>query len=269
MSKGDKRKFKKGNSKGYLLLIILIFCGGVIGGIIGGLTSGFGLDNVIIEVVSLGAVFITRYYIVLMGSIFAAFLIVNLYYFSKMSKNIKASQTSEDEDYLDKIDVDFRNDSSKLSSLSLIFYSIAFIFFAACVSRESNKYIFSNSIMFLVFVICYGLLNIVAVNYYKKYDPTKKDNPSSLKFHKEWIKSSDESEQHKIYKAGWEMIVPTSMILIIGFCLSVIASIFYSPAGFAVIITGGMVIAYAIVDGYVAIKNNNENLRGKNDNDRD
>lgn len=59
-------------------------------------------------------------------------------------------------------------------------------------------------LIFMAGVIATTTLEMTTIRFIQKNDPRLKGDPTTMRFHKDYVESCDEAEQLRIYKAGYQ-----------------------------------------------------------------
>lgn len=123
--------------------------------------------------------------------------VVSIVIASKLLKQFKASD--EDDEKEEKID----GVLSANMFVTSVYTILAFLLFGFSVD-QSNPAIFTSIGIFLGSFLVIVALQMYCIKLIKVVYPTKKGDPSSMKFQKEWMESCDEAEQLLIYKSAFK-----------------------------------------------------------------
>ena len=123
--------------------------------------------------------------------------IVSIVIANRLLKHFKV--TDEDDEKEEKID----GVLSTNMFVTSVYTILAFLLFGFSVD-QSNPAIFTSIGIFLGSFLVIVALQMYCIKLIKVMYPTKKGDPSSMKFQKEWIESCDEAEQHLIYKSAYK-----------------------------------------------------------------
>jgi len=188
------------NKKTILKMALLMSLGGVVGAVVSiGLffmTDGFGdvfsnIGNFIINVSPF------LYPTLLITMFFPA-----VYLYMKGKKKLLESKKL-DEDEMDILE----KESGKYLDMSIaingVYMLLNFLLLGATIQKGSDMYFIVLALFLFNCIISSGL-EITIVRLIQKEDDRIKGDPTSFKFHKDFVASLDEAEQHKVYKSGYE-----------------------------------------------------------------
>lgn len=225
--------------------------GGLIGGAIGILfaieDTAKSVENAADYLLNL----LVKNYIPVMLVLSLGMLVLNLICYYKLKTYVKAADGIEDEEAFDEID----NNIDIMSTLAItgnsVFFVLVFMNFAINLSLGARD---GRLIIYFLPVLMYPFFYVLIVNILKKYDPSKKGNPGTMRFQKDWINSCDEAEKMRIFKSGYQSNQASSIITTIGFGTTAVLANIFDVGTFACFITGIMWLLQCIANGYYTIK---------------
>lgn len=134
-----------------------------------------------------------------------------------------------------------------------VLYLLAFLIFAVRMAVEPRSALPVTGI-FAAAILLYPLFHILQVNLIKKHNPDKKGVPGSMRFQKEWLKSCDEAERLRVYRAGYKSNQASALILCLGFGVTVILTMFLPIGTAPLYIVGAMWMLQIITSSLYAAK---------------
>lgn len=273
--RGGKRGAKRNSSEGnpYLSMGLKMLLGGCIGGVIGFVCAFGVIHNGITGMLEGIHWFQVHFYMEIMAVIILCMLVWNIACLSKIKGLINQTDKEESEDTLFSLDGQIDKWTSIINVVNAILFTLNFmeygVYFVAHSVEEWDQGDFSYGLfkicLFLLVSILYCIFYIITVKMIKKYDPSKKGNPGSMRFQKDWLASCDEAERMRIYKEGYESQTSSATIMAIGFMVTVVVAILYPEVGsFAIYVVGVMWIAQNVCCAYHNLKNKGEKYEAGN-----
>ena len=188
------------NKKTVLKMALLMSLGGVVGAIASSglffMNDGFGY------VFSNIAEFIINMSPFLYPTLLITMFFPAVYLYMKGKKTLLESKTL-DEDEMDILE----KESGKYLDMSIaingVYMLLNFLLLGATIQKGSDMYFIVLALFLFNCIISSGL-EITIVRLIQKEDDRIKGDPTSFKFHKAFVASLDEAEQHKVYKSGYE-----------------------------------------------------------------
>lgn len=90
-----------------------------------------------------------------------------------------------------------------------------------------------------IFLICYAYAGFWQVRFVKVVQaayPEKKGDPSSMKFHQEWLDSCDEAEKELIYRSAYKSYAQTNKMIPILLILVMLGHLFFNTGIMAIVV---------------------------------
>lgn len=230
------------NKKTVLKMVLMMLLGGVVGGVVSiGLffmNDGFGyvfknIGDLIINVSPF------LYPVLLIFMFFPA-----VYLFSKGKKMSLESKTL-DEDEMDVLETESGKYLDLSVAINSVYMLLNFLLLGATLQKGSDTY-FIVLFMFLFNCILASGMEIVVVRFIQKNDDRIKGDPTSFKFHKDFVASCDEAEQHKIYKSGYESFQFSRTFTFIMILVSILFKLVLDTGALPVVLTCSIALAQVI-----------------------
>ena len=175
----------------------------IVGGIFGGIMMFAFLKlnpEVMQEKINLWMTHVVQNIFLIQVVVAGLFILGALITLAVAQKSARKFDPTQDDDVIEeKVDRILQENMLMTSIYSIV----AFLLFGVSVDKNNDYFWFSMGI-FLGSFIAVVIIQLYAVNLIKKMNPTKKGDPSSMKFQKEWIESCDEAEQLLIYKSAYK-----------------------------------------------------------------
>ncbi|SHH81570.1 DUF3169 family protein [Clostridium grantii] len=249
-------KAKKVYNKTAFRLLLLLIIGGILGGI-----SSIGMikfkDSEYVNLfTNMGKLFIENSININIALI--VFLFLPAVYFNIKGRKITNMMFQENVSD-DKIE-SFEKYGSKFRDISLSINSVFIILNFMLLGMTfdvTNSKLFVTLIVFLVSCIAGSVLEIVTIKFMQKNDSRLKGDPTSFKFHKDFLESCDEAEKLKIYKTGYKAFQfsrGASLVLII---ITIMGNMTFKTGGFPVFISGMFMLIQISSYSYYDFKENN------------
>ncbi|MBI9012846.1 MAG: DUF3169 family protein [Clostridiales bacterium] len=230
------------NKKTFFKMALLMCIGGVIGGVVS--VGLFFMND------EFGYVFknIGDFIINVSPFLYPALLILMflpaVYLFTKGKKMLVESKTL-DEDDMDELE----KESGKYLDMSIavngVYMLLNFLLLGATIQKGSDTY-FIVLFMFLINAILASGMEIVVVRFIQKNDDRIKGDPTSFKFHKDFVASCDEAEQYKIYKSGYEAFQFSRIFTFVMILVSILFKLVFDTDAFPVVLTCSIGLAQVI-----------------------
>ncbi|MBC2722853.1 DUF3169 family protein [Desulfosporosinus sp.] len=187
------------NRKTIFKMVFLMGIGGVIGIILSLGLLKLHQPNYIRSFVQIGDFFVRNSFAFYIGLILCLFLPA-VYQYVKAKRNYNQINISDDRaDAYEKAGEDSFNLSMLINGVFLI---LNMMLFGMTFDKTRGDFLLVM-FLFMFSVICASVLEIVAIRYIQKVDNRLKGEPTSLRFHKDFLESCDEAEKLRIYKCGY------------------------------------------------------------------
>jgi len=237
------------NKKTILKMGLLLLIGGVVGAVFS-LGMAYGAEAVGTPFLNLLSSINenSRY---LYPLLIILFFIPAIWYYRKGVDILKKCQEIDD-DLLD----DYDKKSNKMIGISMLFNGIfmALNFMLLGMTYTINRSIMFVMVMFLVNTLLSSSLEIFIVKNIQKHDPRIKGDPTSFRFHKDYVNSCDEAEQLRIYRAGYNTFQIIRNVTI-GFMLfAILTNMILDTGAYAVFMTSGLLLVENIVYSMITMK---------------
>jgi hypothetical protein len=173
-------------------------------------------------------------------------LVAYLYFGSK--KLLSHFETNDDNETLE---LEFDDKIAVALLINTVFTALNFVLFGISID-ERNPHDLYSILLFLAFAALAVTIEVKSIQLIQKKDPTKKADPSSIKFDKQWINSCDEAERLKIYKSSYHTYITMkyALVILIGFCL--IAKMELQTGNLPILLVGGIWIFQSMTYGIYA-----------------
>lgn len=119
---------------------------------------------------------------------------------------------------------------------------------------ENREDIFLIISVFMFGMICSSILEIVAIKYVQKNDNRLKGEPTSLRFHQEFLESCDEAEKLKIYKSGYHAFRISKNLTLGLIIVTIISNLTFYTGIFPIFISGLLMLIQVASYHYYAYK---------------
>ena len=209
-----------------------------IGGVIGIILS-FGLlklhqTEYISIAAQFGDFFVKNSLAFHVGLILCLFLpAVYLYVKAKRNYNQITSISDDRADAYEKAGEDSFNLSMLINGVFLI---LNMMLFGMTFDKTRGDFLLI-SFLFMFSVICASVFEIVAIKYIQKIDSRLKGEPTSLRFHKDFLESCDEAEKLRIYKCGYNAFQLSKNVSLGFIVITIISNITLDTGTFPIFIT--------------------------------
>lgn len=100
-----------------------------------------------------------------------------------------------------------------------------------------NKNVLAACVIFLACFVYDGLWQIRFVKVVQKAFPQKKGDPSSRKFHQEWLESCDEAEKEAIYRASYNAYARMNKLIPVMIVLTMVGHLLFNTGILAILVT--------------------------------
>ena len=231
-------------------LLFLLFTGG--GAVAGAAFSASGIENYISgSMAAVGDVILRgvgKNMIFLMVLDIAIAVIVGEASLSRMKKLSVLLERAEDEeaDFLEyKIE--------KAGSVGIIGSQIAIVagiilvalWYSDFSRNPENKesVVLAGAVLLIAGCFYQGFWQVRYVKLIQKMEPTKKGDPTSMKFQKQWLESCDEAEKILIYQSGYRTYCLMSVLLPFLTVVTMLGHLFYETGLLAIFVVGFLWIA--------------------------
>ncbi len=184
--------------------------------------------------------------------LFVLVFIPSYIYYLKGSKMAQL-MSSASEDDLDEI----QEKNEKYFNISITSNAVYFVLnfmLLGIAFDSSHEYFYLILVIFLFSVILSSILTVTVVKRDQKTNPHLKGDPMSSKFSRDYIKSCDEAEKLVIYKASYKAFNSTISASIIFVLVAVVMNMLFETGGFAVLLTGSMMIYQILSVAYFSVK---------------
>lgn len=246
MSKSvGKKKKRKMNS--YLKMGLWMLAGAIIGGLSSRvlLFSRHSMESVLKSVYEVIAYNVFSIIIVLA----AVQIVLCLVSYFKAEKIIKLAEHCADEDE-ELLESKFDICSTIGVMASQVATFVGFILLGFIMETEGNLNRLGTVGVFLLIGVVGGVYQIIAVKQLQRKDPSKKGDPSDLRFNKDWLKSCDEAERTIIYQASYKTFNFMKMAMMSTMLLALLAQLLFNVGVAPLVFTGivyiMMLIVYAV-----------------------
>lgn len=173
-------------------------------------------------------------------------------YFIK-GKTLLLQTKDLEEEALDLAEKEARKNSNKALAINSILLVLNFMMYGMSFDLDRG-YFLAKTLLFLIVSIACSVIEILTVKLMQKYDDRLKGDPTSLKFHKDFLGSCDEAEKLKIYQSGYQAFQFTkngSFVLVI---ITILLKITDFIGSFPVFIASVFLIIVLGSYNYYAIK---------------
>lgn len=197
----------------YVKFGLIIFACVIGGGVLGIFTSGLNVEAAAGETEKI--IHIVRIYILpIMTGIMTVQIVSGEVLLKKMDSLAKGIQGAEDEEG-DKIEFAMEKNSAAGTTVNVLLgvtaiavlvntYSISYI---RSLEAKDLFSLLAAMIVFILIFIYSGLWSVRYVKRIQKIYPEKAADPTSRKFHKQWVESCDEAEKEVIYQSSYKTYV--------------------------------------------------------------
>ncbi len=230
------------NKKTIIKMTLVMLLGGVVGAVVSSglffMSDGFGyvfknIGDFIINV----SPFLYPALLILM--FFPA-----VYLFTKGKKMLLESKTLEEDD-MDELEKKSGKYLDMSIAINSVYMLLNFLLLGATIQKGSDTY-FIVLFLFLINAILASGMEIVVVRFIQKNDDRIKGDPTSFKFHKDFVASCDEAEQYRIYKSGYKSFQFSRTFTFVMILVSILFKLVLDTGAFPVVLTCSIGLAQAI-----------------------
>ncbi|WP_461204893.1 DUF3169 family protein [Clostridium sp. DL1XJH146] len=249
-------KINKVNKKTPFRFLLLLFIGGIIGGVLSIAMLKFK-DSVYVDLFNnMGSFFMENNIKINIALII--FLFLPAVYFNIKGRQMinKISQAEVSEEEMEALEKSGNKFGDISLSINAAFIVLNFMLLGMTFDVTSSKVL----IALLVFLICCmagSILEIITVKFIQKNDNRFKGDPTSFKFHKDFLESCDEAEKLKIYKAGYKSFQFSRGVSLALVVITIMCNMVFKTGGFSVFVSCMFMLLQVSSYNYYAIKDNN------------
>lgn len=172
--------------------------------------------------------------------------------FTKGKNLLLKTQGLEDND-LDKVEKKAQKYSNRAMSYNSILLVLNFMMYGMSFDVD-EPYFLAKTILFMIVAIACSTTEILTVKLMQKYDERLKGDPTSMKFHKDFIKSCDEAEKLKIYESAFKSFQFTKNAALLMVIIMILLKITDFIGSFPVFITSIFFLLIMVSYNYYATK---------------
>lgn len=218
------------NKKTIIKIALLMLVGAVVGmGVTLGLIAleeglVFGLDAIVN--------FFNSYNVFMYPLLLIGLFIPSYILYKQGLKVLKACEHA-DEEALD----DLSKKSNQKFNLSLtingVFMVLNFMLMGTTFNGE-NKYVFLTLAVFMLNAILSSVIEILVIRSIQKYDNRIEGDPTSFKFHKDFLNSCDEAEKLTIYRSGYKAFQLIKNVTFVFMLISILMNMVFKTGSYTV-----------------------------------
>jgi len=232
-------------------MIVLMVIGGIIGVI---LTFGLLKLNqpAYISIAAQTGHFIVKNSLANYIGLFLCLFLPAVYHYQKAKRNYNQITDISDE----KADA-YEKAGEKSFNLSMLFngvYLILNIMLFGMTFDKTREDFFLIIFLFMFGVICASVLEIIAIKYIQKIDNRLKGEPTSFRFHKDFLESCDEAEKLKIYKRGFNAFQISKNVTLGFIVFTILSNMILNTGIFPIFISCMIMLIQVISYSYYALK---------------
>lgn len=189
------------NKKTIIKMAALMILGGIFGA---GFTLGLiaGEDILKDQILPAIADFLMAYSLHITIAVTLALFIPTIINFNK-GKTLMLKAEGLDDEVLDRTEKMAQNYSNRAMAFNSILLVLNFMMFGMSFDVQAPFFIV-KIVLFLIVAIGCSTIEILTVKLIQKHDARLKGDPTSLKFHKDFLESCDEAEKLKIYESAYK-----------------------------------------------------------------
>lgn len=109
-------------------------------------------------------------------------------------------------------------------------------------------------IPFIILAVSSGFFQIAAVRQVQRKDPSKKGDPSDLRFNKDWLESCDEAEREIAFRASYKTFQFTKYAMLAGVMIALFGQFHWNTGLAPLILIGANYIMMTVVYGIYTVK---------------
>lgn len=247
--KAKKNKKKMNTYLKYgLIMLACVVVGMVLGRMIGETEDGLGILG---EVVGKFTETFRSYVLETVSGLFILEILLGEIYLQKMKKLWNAAETADEEER-DHID----HETEKAGAVGTGVIGVVTLLATITVTNViSKQYFIMLEIIpllkvlgsFLVFILVYvynGYWGVRMVKLEQKKDPTKKGDPTSMKFQIEYVESCDEAEKEQIYQSAFYSFTMMSRIYGVAVAVAMLMHMIWNTGITAVVFVGTLQVLH-------------------------
>lgn len=246
MSKSAGRK-KKRKMNSYLKMGLWMLVGAVVGGIFGWVSSSS--EHTMVQLFSSISSGIAQHLFLIVTTLTFVEVTLCLVSYRKAEKFIKLAENCEEEDE-ERIEFHFEVWSTIEIMASQIPMFLCMMFLGFLVEAEGMLNKLGTMLPFIIIVAVSGIFQVASIKQVQRKDPSKRGDPSDMRFDKEWLGSCDEAERAIIYQASYKTFNFMKMVLLFGMLVALMAqficNVGVAPVLFIGIIYIMMLIVYCV-----------------------
>lgn len=242
MSKSvGKKKKRKMNS--YLKMGLWMLAGAVVGGIFGRVSSSS--EHTMVQLLSSISSGIAKHLFVIVTTLAVAEVILCLVSYRKAEKFIKLAENCEEEDE-ERMEFHFEVWSTIEIMASQIPMFLCMMFLGFLVEAQGMLNKLGTMLPFIIIVAVSGIFQVAPIKQVQRKDPSKRGDPSDIRFDKDWLESCDEAERAIIYQASYKTFNFMKMVLLFGMVVALMAQ-FVCNIGVAPVLFIGMIYIMMLI----------------------
>lgn len=239
------------NKKTILRMIVLMVIGGIIG-----IIFSLGLlkmnQPAYINIAAQAGHFIVKNSLAIYIGLFLCLFLPAVYHYQKAKRNY-----NQITDMADDKDDAYEKAGEKSFNLSMLINGVYLILNMMLFGMTFDKtredfFLFIFLVMFGA--ICASVLEIIAVRYIQKNDSRLKGDPTSFRFHKDFLESCDEAEKLKIYKSGYNAFQLSKNVTLGFIVITIITNLILDTGIFPVFISCMIMLIQVTSYNYYALK---------------
>lgn len=241
------------NKKTILRMIVLMVIGGIIG-----IIFSLGLlklnQPAYISIAAQAGHFIVKNSLAIYIGLFLCLFLPAVYHFQKAKRNF-----NQVTDMADDKDDAYEKAGEKSFNLSMLFNGVYLILnmmlFGMTFDKTRGDFFV---IIFLVMfgAICASVLEIIAIKYIQKNDNRLKGEPTSFRFHQDFLESCDEAEKLKIYKCGYNAFQLSKNVTLGFIVFTILSNLILNTGIFPIFISCMIMLIQVTSYSYYALKGN-------------
>lgn len=242
MSKSvGKKKKRKMNS--YLKMGLWMLVGAVVGGIFGRVSSSS--EHTMVQLLSSISSGIAKHLFLIVTTLTVAEVILCLVSYRKAEKFIKLAENCAEEDE-ERIEFHFEVWSTIEIMAGQIPMFLCMMFLGFLVEAEGMLNKLGTILPFIIIAAVSGIFQVASIKQVQRKDPSKRGDPSDIRFDKDWLESCDEAERAIIYQASYKTFNFMKMVLLFGMVVALMAQ-FVCNIGVAPVLFIGMIYIMMLI----------------------